>query len=167
VAQLSTLGHSNIMRVFSTFLAFVAVLFTGYAQNLKDSDTKPSVSILGTWQGVSNNQILLKPEDGLVYERYYPDGRYATWYKDKKQNPHIPKNNYEYHLTYSFIGKALIYDSDRDGKPERTVEVKKDEMTMTIISKDETNVLISHRVFPDLDPGKFPSDQSTNGTSKL
>jgi hypothetical protein len=155
------------MRCVFYILAFIISLLAGRAQDLKTSGTKPFNSILGTWQGVSRNQIALKPADGFFLERYYPDGKLVMWYKDKNRNPNIPNSNYEYHLTYSFIGNALVYDSDRGGKPERTVAIKNNEMTMTIISKDETNVIISHRVFPDLDPGKFPSDQSTNGTYKF
>jgi hypothetical protein len=153
------------MRWFFYILAFITSLLTGCAQDLK---TSQSSSIFGTWQGVSRNKILLKPEDRLIYERYYPDGRFVVWYKDKKQNPLIPKSDFELHGTYHFDGRVLVLDSDRGGKPERTVEIKKDEMTTTIILKDgETEVLISHHIVPDLDPGIFPSDQSTNGASKL
>jgi hypothetical protein len=153
------------MRYFFCILAFVEVLLTGCVQDLKTSDTKPSSSILGTWQAVSGGEIPIKPGDGLIYVRYYPDGKFAMWAKSTKYP--LPKSLIEFHGNYHLDGNVLVFDSDSGNKLERKVEIKKSEITIVISKSNETNVFILHQVVPDLEPGKFPPDQSTNGASKL
>jgi hypothetical protein len=151
------------MRFSSYILIFAAILVAGDTQQLMASDTKPSDSILGTWEWVRIAQL---PVDHPVYMRFYPDGNVTEWLEVDGKSPTNSGGRGPYH----FDGNILVMDQGSGRKTDKVrVEIRKDEMTLSALDND-TNAIpdcIYRRVVPDLDPGKFPPSQSTNSIPKL
>jgi hypothetical protein len=141
------------MRYFFCILAFVEVLLTGCVQDLKTSDTKPSSSILGTWQAVSGGEIPIKPGDGLIYVRYYPDGKFAMWAKSTKYP--LPKSLIEFHGNYHLDGNVLVFDSDSGNKLERKVEIKRARLPLLFQKATKPMYLFYIKLFQTLNRESF------------
>jgi hypothetical protein len=149
----------NIMRHSFILFAFAAATLTSFGQSSTNSTAKTSGAIVGTWQWVKVDQQAIPYP---FFMRFYSNGTAATW----PAPDGFSTTNGVSRGGYHYDGAVLIVDTGAGtNNPKSQVEIKGDEMVM--MTCDETNRYIYHRVIPDLEPGKFLPGHPSHGPPDL
>jgi hypothetical protein len=142
------------MRNSSFIIVLLVIVVAGCVQKHSKIPLDEHSGVVGTWQLISVDG---KPPEQTSYTRFYPDGTVVAW---------PPRNNWpinnasfsqsHYHLQ---AGNIIIEKVSGTGYLETHMEIKNDEM---ILSPNEVQRFIYHRIVPSLEPGKFNLQNSSH-----
>jgi hypothetical protein len=148
----------NMMRHSFIFLAIAAATLTSCAQSSTNSAPKISSAIVGTWQWVSVDQLVIT---NPFFMKFYSNGLAATWPAPRGFALAKDVSFGRYH----FEGAFLVTETGAGtNDPKVKIEIRGDEMTMI---NDATNRCVYHRIVPDLQPGKYLPGHPSQGPPDL